>query len=740
MAETGMTKPSTGAEPLLLQQASPPQAAPEGAATGFAHLDRSAVNYLRHLGQSVTVDDLWTGLPRAAGGMDLILLARALARLGFELSHHVAIRLSEVQTPCLLRLKNNRFLLVHELDADGQHYMVTDPDAGGRVLVQRNLLAAEYAGEMLRFSPQLDALAVRHVSVRPKRHWFWQHFAPLRGRVLDVILSSAFANLLAVAVSLFALQVYDRVIPNQNQATLWVLVGGAALALVLEFMLRMARSRLIDSAGREIEIAVNRDLYEKLINMRLDARPMSSGALVNTMREFASVKEFFAVSAVGVVTDLPFVLIFLLVIYAISGPLVVIVALGALIMIVAGIIFQYRIHALSRDMIGGATAALRLLTETAYGLETLRSHRFAPLFQRNWEEVTTLNAYQTSQHRRLSAGLSFLSASLQMLTYVAAITGGVYLFFNDALSVGGIIAVSILTSRTLAPIVQLSGVLSRWKNTTAALEGLEAIANAPQERDYGRNYIRRITIRGDLRLRDIRTAYPGVEDVQLVIADLKLKPGCRVAVLGENGSGKSLLLRVLAGLYTPKQGSYMIDGLEAQQIDPDDLRRAIGYLPQEPRLFRGTLRENLLMGTASFDDTRLFEALEFAGLGKLVSASTRGLDLEIQDGGEGLSVGQRAAVGLARLHLQDPAIVLMDEPTAAMDSRAELAFVQRCKGWLVGRNAIICTHRMAMMEMIDEVVVLADGRMMAHGPKDATLAQFTRPAQMPPASVAAQGA
>ncbi len=704
------------------------QGAPMGDAMEFAHLDRSAVHYLQHLGQTVTLDDLWTGLPRAAGGMDLILLARALGRLGFEVSHHAIPHLSDVQMPCLLSVGNNRFVLGHGLDADGRHVLVTNPDTGTPEQVATELLAAEYVGEVLRFSPKLQALAVRHVSERPKRHWFWQHFAPLRGRVVDVVLSSAFANLLAVAVSLFAMQVYDRVIPNQNHATLWVLAGGAALALGLEFMLRIARSNLIDGAGREIEIAVNRDLYDRLINMRLDARPMPAGALVNTMREFASVKEFFAVSAVGVVTDLPFVLIFLLVIYAIAGPLVVIVAVGAVSMVIAGLIFQYRIHALSRDMIGGATAALRLLTETTYGLETLRSHRFAPLFQRNWEEVTTLNAYQTSQHRRLSAGLSFLSGSVQMLTYIAAITGGVYLFFADALSVGGIIAVSILTSRTLAPIVQLSGVLSRWKNTTAALEGLEAIANAPQERDYGRSYIRRATITGDLRLRDIRTAYPGVEDVQLVIPDLKLRPGSRVAVLGENGSGKSLFLRVMAGLFTPRQGTYLVDGLEAQQIDPDDLRRAIGYLPQEPRLFRGTLRENLLTGTHRYNDQRLFEALEFAGLGKLVSSSTRGLDLAIQDGGEGLSVGQRASVGLARLYLQDPAIVLMDEPTAAMDSSAELAFVQRCKTWLQGRSAIICTHRMAMMEMIDEVIVLSDGRMIAHGPKDATLAQFTRAA------------
>jgi len=731
------------ARPLVLEQSSRISIATDLDQVSYSGLDRSAASYLSHLGQPVTVDRLWTGLPSAASGMDMPLLARALRNLGYELSHHMSVRLSRVETPCLLRLRDGRYVLVIGREADGQHFVVAEPASDARMLVPQELLAARYTGETLSFFPRLDALAERHVGERPNQHWFWRHFAPMRGRVFDVVLSSAFANLLAVAVSLFALQVYDRVVPNQNEATLWVLASGAALAIALEFTLRISRARLIDNAGREIEIAVNRDLYERLINLRLDERPMPPGSLVSSMREFASVKEFFAISAVGVVTDLPFVLIFLLVIYAIAGPLVVIVGLGALLMIIAGLIFQHRIHALSRDMLGGTTAALRLLTETAYGLETLRSHRFAPLFQRNWEEVTTLNALQSSRHRRLSAGLSFLSSSIQMLTYVAAITGGVYLFFADALSVGGIIAVSILTSRALAPIVQLSGILSRWKYTTAALEGLEVIAKAPQDRDAARSYIRRTHIAGDLRLRDIRSAYPGVENVQLVIPDLKLKPGARVAVLGENGSGKSLFLRILAGLYVPNQGSYLVDGLEAQQIDPDDLRQAIGYLPQEPRLFKGTLRENLSMGASQVSDSRLFEALDFAGLGKLIACSTRGLDLEIHDGGEGLSVGQRAAVGLARLHLQNPSIVLLDEPTAAMDSRNEATFVARFKDWLAERSTIICTHRMALMDAVNEVIVLADGRMLAHGPKEEILAKFTRvgsgvPGPRVPASQGAQ--
>lgn len=704
--------------------AAPPDTDANG--TQDRSFEKAVLACLAALGRRSAPGDLLVGLPLGdRATLDVHLLPRALANIGFEMTVHRKVVVADLRPPCLLRLKDGDHVFVAEKWDGGDTFTILDPHSDRQVAVSRATLAAESGGEMICLSDSIEALAARHAGARPKGHWFWGHFAPLRARVFDVMLASAFANILAVVVSLFALQVYDRVIPNQNEATLWVLASGAAVAIFMEFLLRLSRARLIDKVGRDIEIAANRDLFERLINVRLDQRRMPPGSMVNTMREFASVKEFFAVAAVGVLTDLPFVLIFLAVIYAIGGPIVIVVALGGLAMIVLSLVFQRRIHALSRDMLGGTTTALRLLTEASYGLETLRSHNAAPWFQRNWEEVITLNARQSSEHRKLSASLSFAAAALQMLTYIAAVTAGVYLFFGGLLSVGGIIAVSILTSRTLAPIVQLSSVISRWQNTTASLDALKLIATAPQQRPPDRGFIGRPAIQGKIRLLDIRTAYPGVEQPQLVIPRLDIEPGSRWAVLGENGSGKSLFLRILAGLYEPNIGSYMIDGIELRQIDPDDLRRAIAYLPQDPRLFKGTLRENLLVGSTVFPDARLFKALEFAGLDKLVSATTRGLDLEIQDGGEGLSVGQRAAVGLARVHLHDPALVLLDEPTAAMDSRAEATFVKRFSHWLDGRGAVVCTHRLALMEAVDNVMILSGGRMIGQGPKAEMLSRFT---------------
>lgn len=690
-------------------------------------LEQAALAYLLALGRSFDEGELRIGLPLGDHGtLDMAQLPRALARIGFEMSVHKNTVIADTRPPCLMKLDTGTYVFVSEARKGGDEFTILHPDSGHVEIMDRATLASRNGRELVYFKQTLESLAHRHIGTRKPKHWFLSHFGPLRARIFDIVLASAFANVLAIVVSLFALQVYDRVIPNQNEATLWVLVGGASVAILMEFFLRISRARLIDGVGQRIEISANRALFENLINVKLDKRPMPPGSMVNTMREFASVKEFFAVAAVGVLTDLPFVFIFLLVIYGIGGPVVLVVALGGLAMILMSLIYQKQIHAISQDMLGGNTAALRILTEVSYGLETVRSHNAAPWFQRNWEEITELNAKKSSEHRKLSASLSFAASSMQMLTYIGAVTAGVYLFFDGFLSVGAIIAISILTSRTLAPIVQLSGIISRWQNTVASLQALQIIAQAPMQRQVDQSYIRRSSIRGKLQLLDIRTAYPGVDQPQLIIPKLSFEPQSRWAILGENGSGKSLFLRVLAGLYDPDLGSYLIDGVEVRQIDPIDLRRSIAYLPQDPRLFRGTLRENLLVGHSHVPDDRLFEALEFAGLEKAVSATTRGLDLEIHDGGEGLSVGQRAAVGIARVHLQDPALVLLDEPTAAMDSRSEAVFVRKFSAWLEGRSAIICTHRLALMDSVENVAVLSAGRIVAHGPKTEILAKFTR--------------
>jgi ATP-binding cassette subfamily C protein LapB len=303
---------------------------------------------------------------------------------------------------------------------------------------------------------------------------------------------------------------------------------------------------------------------------------------------------------------------------------------------------------------------------------------------------------------------------------------GTYLVFAGEFTVGSIIAISILTGRTLAPLTQLAGTMARWGNVKSALQGLDAIANAPQDNAAGRTYLRRERVSGAFELRELKFTYDPDMPPVVDIPALAIQPGQKLAVLGANGSGKSTFLKLLAGLYAPSSGRLMIDGADMSQIEPRDLRRLVGYLGQDVRLFTGSLRENLNLTLLESDDDRLLAALDFAGLGPFVKSHPKGLDLEIRDGGQGLSQGQRQSIGWARLWLQDPAICLLDEPTAALDQTLERTLVSRLEGWLAHRTAIIATHRVPILQLTNRTMLLQNGRMAVDGPRDQVLAHLAQ--------------
>lgn len=689
-------------------------------------LDRIASLYLKYLGEPVSSEDLWIGLPRAEGAdMDPNVLQRALRRVGYSLVAAVAKNISSLPTPCVLKLKNGKYTLVTEIN--GNTATLVDGRADGILRkVPVETLSLFHNGEIFQFFPSLGELERRHTQKRSGGHWFWSRLFQPRSRVLDVVLASVIANLIAVTVSLFALQVYDRVIPNQNEATLWVLALGAGVAILFEFFLRTARAKLIDDTGRVSEIELTRELFGKLIGMRVDKVPAGPGALAYMVREFQGVREFFNTATVGVLADLPFVLIFLVVIYTIAGPVVWVIVCGAIAMILPSLFFQKRMAELSQEMQGGLSSASRLLTEAAYGLESAKTSNSEPWLMKSWEEIIHLNAVKSSEQRNLASKLTFWAGSVQQWTYIASIISGVYLLFAGDFTTGSIIAISILSSRTLAPISQLSGVMTRWQNMKTALSAMDVIIQSKQERDVDRTYIKRQRLSGALSLTEIQATYPGKQLPTIHVKKLDVVSGDRLALLGSNGSGKSTLLRVLSGLHHPSEGEYLLDNLDLRQIDPSDIRKNIGYLPQEVRLFNGTLRENLNARGGNISDQELFEALEFSGLAEMVRADTDGLDLSILDGGAGLSTGQKAAVGLARLFIQDPSIVILDEPTAALDQESEVKFIKRFDAWLGDRTCIIATHRMAIMGMMTRVAIMQRGRLVIYGPRDAVLAELNK--------------
>ncbi|UWP98667.1 ATP-binding cassette domain-containing protein [Aliiroseovarius crassostreae] len=690
-----------------------------------ARADLASV-YASLLGRKAVQHDLievmQSALSKGCKDASFPLLREALSSLGLEAEIEPGQALEPDRWPALALMTNGQAVMV--LSQEGDQLRVYEAGANGASIeVDRMEFSAVFTGTILRAEIPLSDLAARHAPRRLQDHWFWGELPKFRRHFADVALGSFVANMLAVAVALFSLQVYDRVIPHQSTATLWVLAAGAFVAILLEAAIKAARARLMDGAGRRIELNVQRLLMDRILGMRSDRRPTSPSSLFATMREFGSVREFFTASSVGTLTDLPFIVLFLVLVASIAGNVVWVLIAGGILMVLPGFFLQKRMIAISQETQGASTKASRLLHEAIYELDTLKTQRGEDRVRRLWTELNMLSAVKNSEQRKLTAWLTFWSQGVQQATYVSAVILGTYMVFAGEFTVGSIIAVGILSGRTLAPLTQLSGTLARWSNVKSALDGLDMIAGSEQDEAEGRTYLRRETLRGGYEIREMRFAYD--EDTAGIdVPGLAVEPGQKIAVLGANGSGKSTFLKVLAGLYTPTTGRVMVDGVDMSQIAPRDLRRSIGYLGQDVRLFAGTLRDNLNLSMLEREDDRLLQALDFAGLGPFVRGHAKGLDLEIRDMGEGLSIGQRQSIGWARVWLQDPQIVLLDEPTAALDQMLERTLISRLETWLDGRTALIATHRMPIMALTERTLIFQNGRLTVDGPRDQVLAHL----------------
>ena len=693
--------------------------------------------YAGLLGNEIAVADLVERLVTAADSNDgLHEIGRAMRDLGVTARLDAVARPGPTHWPALAEMTSGQIVLV--LAQTGQIVQVYDTTCQDmRAEVSVDDFAQVYAGRILRAKTTVQNLETRHIATTKKRHWFWGEFSRYKRQLGEVAAGSLVANILAVAVSLFSMQVYDRVIPYQSEPTLWVLATGALLAILMEAMLKLARSGLMDVTGKRIELAVQAQLMDKLLGMKHGPGQRSPSGLFSAMREFGSVREFFTATTIGTLADLPFILIFLALVASIGGNLVWVLVAGGVLMVLPGFLFQKRMVALTLATQGASTRAARLLYEAIFEAETVTTQRGEDRIKRIWAELSTLSAVKSSEQRHLTSILGYWAQSVQQATYILAVVCGAYLVFAGQFTVGTIIAIGILTGRTLGPLAALSSTMSKWTNVKAALDGLDLIADAKQAEDTARHYLRRDRLKGGYELRNVEFRYDPQSAATVEIQALSIPPGQHIAVLGTNGSGKSTLLRILAGLYDPSAGRILIDGVDMGQLHPRDLRRGIGYLSQEVRLFSGTLRDNLNMSQLERDDDRLFDSLDFAGLGPFVRAHPRGLDLEIKEMGEGLSVGQRQSIGWARLWLQDPAVAVLDEPTAALDQTLETTLVSRLKIWLEGRTAIIATHRVPILQLTGRTIILQNGRLVVDGPRDAVLAHLNGSA--PPIQAAAPG-
>lgn len=532
---------------------------------------------------------------------------------------------------------------------------------------------------------------------------------------MRVGVATIFINLIAVISSLFAMQVYDRVVPNFAFATLWVLSSGVFIAYIFDVLFKVVRLKLLEKSSTRLDEAISLFVFEKVMSLKLDRRPSRVGSLVAQIRDYDSIRQFFTSSTLFVLADLPFVFFFIAIIAIIGGNIAwVLVAFVPLSMAV-GLIAYKPLARLMREQNDEIIRRQGLLFEAVAGAETIKSLGGEPNFGNLWLRTTRVSNDRGEALRTVTAYAQFATMSLQQLAYVAVLIVGVYEIKAGHVTMGGLIACSILAGRALANISMMAQLLLQWHNASYALEILNKLLACPSDDDPHRQANTR-TLPLEVTVTDLKYAYEGTQQPQLIVNSLTIKAGERVAILGKNGSGKSTLMKLLAGMATPTVGEVRIAGLDYQHCRQSWLREVIGYLPQDVRLFSGTLDENLTMGLARPDEARLWEALEATGLAVAVKKHPMGLQLPMKEGGYGLSGGQKQLVGLTRLLLQEPKIWLLDEPSASLDSDAEERLMKLLKGLSRECTVIFTTHRPSWLSVADRVLIVDDGQVKVDSP------------------------
>ncbi|GKW16078.1 ABC transporter ATP-binding protein [Pectobacterium carotovorum subsp. carotovorum] len=567
--------------------------------------------------------------------------------------------------------------------------------------------------------------------VKPyRKHWFWQHFRGAKRQIGEISLASVVGNVLALAGILFSMQVYDRVIPAQSIPTLWVLFFGVLLAAALEYAIRLSRTVVSDLMGKSIDLNVSGMLFARALAIKNEARPKSTGSFISQLREIDQVRELLTSTTVGAAADMPFVLLFLGIMAMIGGPLVFIPMLAIPLIVIPGLMLQWPMAKLAKE--GMRESALRnaVLVESIEGIEDIKALQAEPYFQRQWEQTHEVSASIGMKQRVWGARLSGWASTVQQLTYAGMLVFGCYLVMAGDITTGTLVACSLLSSRTIAPLMQLTMVFSRWQHAKTAMTGLDDILQKPLDRPEDGKMAHCPILQGHFQLHNVQYSYdPEKGDTALQVGKLEIKPGEKVALLGKVGAGKSTLLKLLANQATATRGKVIIDGVDISQIDPADVRRQLGFLSQESRLFFGSLRQNLMLGNPHATEQELLQALRISGALSLIQQDAASLDRLIHEGGRGLSGGQRQMILLSRMLLRNPQIVLLDEPTASMDEQLESHVIHQLSSWLTGRTLVLVTHRPALLKLVDRVVVMDGGRIVADGPRDQILKAISKPAQ-----------
>lgn len=665
------------------------------------------------------------GLPLINGKLTPSVFERSARRSGFS-SKVVNRHLLQINTdllPAILLLHDQQCCVINRIDRVNEIAEVIYPELPDTA-VQLPLaeLAQKYTGQLIYCRPEFhfDQRAPILGASR-QRHWFWGVIAQSRSLYRDILIAAVLINLFAIAMPLYVMNIYDRVVPNHATDTLWVLSAGIIIALCADLVLRLMRSWFVDLAASRADVKLSSAIMEKVLGMKMLNRPDSTGSFASNIQSFESIRSFTSSLTVVALVDLPFILLFIVIIALISWPLVIPILLGGTFVVLYALMAQQKMQNLSESSMRASAMRNATLVESLSNLESVKSFNAESHIQSVWEKSTIFLSRTAAKMRFLSASISNTAMLTQNIVAVVIMVTGVYLLIDGQLTQGGLIGAYMLSSRAMAPISQAAGLLAQYHNAATAMQSLDEIMTRPVERPDDQNWISRPVLRGDIEFRHVNFKYPGADTHALSDISFKIKAGEHVAILGKNGSGKSTLERLILGLYQPDSGAVMVDGVDLRQLDPAELRRNIGYVPQDISLFFGSLRDNIITASPQAKDEQILQAANLSGLLPFINQHPAGFNMPVGEHGQRLSGGQRQSVAIARALINDPPVLLLDEPTGSLDHSSEEQLKQKLAQYSVGKTMIVITHRSSLLALADRIIVIDNSKIVADGPKESVL-------------------
>jgi ATP-binding cassette subfamily C protein LapB len=688
----------------------------------------SLIYVSRYYGLANSPEALVNGLPLADGKLTPFLFPRSAERAGLVAKENRANleSIPELILPAVLLLKQGEACVLNRIDFQKQEAEIITAESGMvPILIPLEELKAQFIGRYFLVKKQFryderspEILKTRH------GHWFWGTIWESKKIYRDVLIASILINLFAIAAPMFTRLVYDKVVPNLAFETLWVLASGIFVVFIFDLLLKLMRSYFIDIAGKKSDILISSKLFSKVLGIRMEAKPASVGAFAKNLQEFESIREFFTSATIGSLIDLPFAILFLTLIWLMAGDLVYVPIVGVIILVIYAIIIQGPLRRTIEEGSRLASQKYANLIESLAGLETVKLFSAQSQFQFRWEEAVAHMANWNIKSRRITDSIQNTAGFVQQSTNVGMIIFGVYLIAEGDLTMGGLIAATMLSGRAIGPLVQLSILSTRYNQAKSSMTLIEQVMDMPDEQEEGKRYIHRPIIQGHIALDKVTFHYPDSPIASVRDLSLTITPGEKVAIIGRIGSGKTTLERLIMGLYKPTEGHVRIDDTDMEQLHHVDVRRNIGCVPQDSNLFYGSVRDNITLGRPLVDDRDVMDAANRAGVTNFTQQDPAGLERQVGEGGGLLSGGQRQAVAIARAFLGRPPVLLMDEPTSAMDNRSEMHIKHQLNQLLPSETLILITHKTSMLDVVDRVIVMEKGCIIADGPKAKVLSDL----------------